>query len=912
MINISNGLAALSMLSGTNSYADFAATPTDVETRAVRLAKAQFTLAATTPPWKDTTTSSSTSTSVSAIQRLTSIIDTSITTPNAGSIDVQTAFTTYKALDKLKLLATTASLTTTSPTERASLQATFAKGLADLQTYLGQAPADKVELSFALPTRHAATVAVSASNPLEFTGTGILASRDAPLPGLTGNETIQVSLNKPGSSNTITIDLSKTAQPPTLDSVSDAINTAIKAIPMLNPDGSVVLDKDGNATPRWLARFVPDKSSGTWGFSVNAPNGVEQVSIDQVGAPDSIVVASGQTALNAPTVTQIIRLDDITGAMTRTVEGTIAAVNSTATAAAALTAVAPAKGAAAVPVVVQATTTTQAIATDTAGNSYLVGTASGDLASNKSNGSSDLFLTKLDSEGAVVWQRSLGASGTAEGAAVSVSANGDITVAGTVTGSFDGSTSDGDMLVARYNALGDESFVTVVPGLGADTARAIAVGTDGSIYLGGKTGGIASNAFIARLDATGKLQERRTIDSGGSESITALAIGKDGNLLALTNESGQARLRSISATALGTDLGNLSLGTVDARALAVSSDGTIAVAGATSAAVAGTQANAMGSGRDGFVTRIDAGLTGTNTTYLATAGDDQVDSVAFTGNAIYVGGRTTGTLGSAPRGAVDGFVSRIDAATGAVENTTQFGQATLRNESVRIAASSGGDTVLGALGLHRGVLNPPSSVKLEAQTSLRAGDEFSISIAGGSPKKITILADDTLTTLGDRIRLLTGSKAKVVSTTVSGSIVLSIDATAGSSIALVAGAAGKDALAKLGLDPTRLSVPVIAATNAPKVRPGGNFGLALSDALNLSTAKDASAALTAITSAISTTQTAYRSLYWDDGKTALTNGSNATAALTAAQSAQLDNYKAALARLTPVADTTTSTYLTGF
>lgn len=909
-INLSSGLTGLSLLSGTNSYTDFATAPA-AETRAVRTAKAQFTLAATTPPWKQPSTKSSESAQVSAIKQLASIIDTKVTTPNAGSPDVQTAFTTYKALDKLKLLATVAARATTTEAERTLLQTSFAKGLADLQTYLGQAPADKVQLSFALPTRHAGSVSVAASDPLKFSGTGILAARDAPLPGITGSEKFRISLAKPGASDTIDIDLSQTIQPPTLDSVSNAINSAIAAIPLRNPDGSVVLDDAGNPKPRWLVHFVPDKKSDKWGFSVKAPNGAEQVSIDQIGAADALVVASGQTALDSPTETQILRFNDAAGAMTRTLEGTISAVDRTATARAKLTAAAPAKGAPAKPISITANTTTQAITTDAAGYSYIVGTTNGDLKSNISSGSPDLFLSKLDSEGAVVWQRSLGASGSAQGAAINVAANGDITVAGTVNGTFNGGSTDGDMLVARFNALGDERFATVIHALGTDTAQALAVGADGAIYVGGKSGANGSNAFLARLDSTGTLKERRTIDGGGSESVTALAIAQDGNILALTNEDGDARLRRISATDLGADLGSLSLGQADARALAVSSDGMIAVAGATSTALSGAQANAMGSGRDGFVTRVDGALTNASTSYLATAGDDQVDSVTFMNGALFVGGRTTGDLNGVRRGAVDGFVARIDASSGAVQGTTQFGQPALRTEPVRIAASIGGDNVLGALGLHRGVLNPESSTKLVAQTSLRAGDEFSLSINGGTAKKIVITADDTLTTLADRIRRLTGSKASVTATTVAGSITLGIDAKAGSTIALVAGAADKDALAKLGMDPARLSVPVSSARGAPSVRPGGNFGLALTEALNVSTAKDAAATLTVLKNAISTTQTAYRSLYWDAGKAALTNGAKGSTALTPAQSAQLASYKSALARLTPSADTTYQNIYTG-
>lgn len=909
-INMSGGLAALSMLSGSNSYSLFSDAGAAVETRAVRAAKAQFTLAETTPPWKEAVPNTPESSQISAIKRLTSIIDTSVTSPNAGSRDIQTAFTTYKALSKLSVLATAAARTTTSSAERASLQATFAKGLADLQTYLGQAPADKVELSFGLPTRRAETVSVTASDPTKVIGKGILAARDAPIAGLTGSEVFKINLDKPGASDSVTLDLATIVQPPTLDAVSTALNDRIKAIPLRNPDGSVVLDDNGNPKPRWLVHFLPDKTSGKWGLSIHAPNGVERVSIDQVGAADALVVASGQTAADAPATTQILRFGDVAGAMVRTPETTIAALDRAATERAKLTAVAPAKGTTATPVSVQASTVTQAIATDAQGFSYAVGTTTGDLQSNRSEGTPDLFLTKLDSAGGVVWQRSLGASGAAQGAAVSISSNGDITVAGTVSGNFDGSSTDGDMLVAQFSAQGDERFATVVHALGADTASAIAVGNDGSIFVGGKAASGGGDAFLARLDATGRLQERRLIDAGGSESVKALAIAQDGSLLALTNENGEARLRSISATALGTDIGSLSLGNADARAMAVSADGTIAVAGATGAALSGGQANAMGGGRDGFVSRIDSGLSAATTSYIATAGDDQVDSVTFMNGALYVGGRTTGALDGARRGSVDGFVSRIDIDTGAIQRSSQFGQPDKRTEPVRISAASGGDTALGALGLHRGALNPESSNTLVAQTSLRAGDEFSLRVQGGAAKKVVIQADDTLVTLGDRIRRLTGSKAVVAASTVAGVTTLRIDAKAGSSVALIAGPKDKDALAKLGIDPERLAVPPTTTSRSPKVHPGGNFGLTLTEALNVSTSKDAAASLTVLKNAISTTQTAYRSLYWDAGKAALTNGPKATA-LTAAQSAQLDSYKAALARLTPAAETSFSTFLTG-
>jgi hypothetical protein len=910
MANLSSSLVGLSMLTGSNSFLTFGASssPATMDTRAVRLAKALFTTPAATAPWQQAAPSTPVSSQVSAIRAMKTLIDKPATGNDALPGDVQTAFTSYKALDRLRLLAETATAATTSSAQRTQLNATFAKGLEDLKTYLSTAPSSQLTLAFGEPARRAESVSVKAPAGLvttEVAGKGISDARDAPLAGLTGTEQFRVTLSRTTATDSVVVDLTGTQQPPTLDSVAAAINAAIAAVPARDTSGNVVLGTDGNPKQRWEGvSFSADKGTGKWGLLLKT-NGLEQVSIDQVGARDAVMVASGVTDVDSPTATRIMRIGDAGGTMSRSMLGTIAAVDRNATEKAEMVAAdkpvpattkteatpAPAPK-------VLAPTTAAGIATDAQGFSYVVGTTNGDLGSNRSDGSNDLVLLKLDSEGRQVWQRSLGAAGTAEGAAVTIGPDGDIVVAGTVTGSFDGSSSDGDMLVARFNANGDEKFAKLVRSAGADSAGAVAVGADGSIFVGGQSSGGNGDAFIARLSATGALMERRTIDSGSTDRVTALAIDNDGELLALTREGMGSVLRRLDSSNLASDLSNLSLGaSTDARAIAVAADGSIAVAGATSATVAGTQVNAPSGGRDGFVARIDAGMSGSAITYLGSAGDDQVDSVTFLNGDIYAGGRTTGSLNGNRQGTVDGFVSRIDAASGGIENTSQFGQSGLRSEPVRVSGASGGDTVLGALGLHRGALTAVDSAKLVAQTSLRPGDEFSIRVGDGAVRKFTVTADDTLTTLADRIRAITGKKATVSTPKSGDGNVLRIEPVAGTSIQFIAGPDGKDALTKLGLPEARVTVPVTTTAKTPAVTPGGRYGLDLSEALGITTADDAKVALGRIKQALSMTQTGFRSLYWDDIKAARVNGGVTGAGSNSREAAQMANYQAALDRL---------------
>ena len=902
MADYTSGLAGLSILSGTNVFADY--TVPTIETRAQRKAKAAFTTAPTAAPWKEKPVTTPVSTQITTIKGMKTIIDKPAIGTAALPKDVQTSFTAYKALDRLRVLAESAAKGTTSSAERVLLQNSFAKGLGDLQTFLSSAPSDLVDIAFTKTARQAQTVGIkstAATSAATIPGKGVRDTRDGALAGVTGQEKLRITLSQPGAAaDVVEVDLSATTQPPTLDSVSDAVNAAIAAVPKRDANGDPVLDANGTPEPRWPSvKMVPAKTGDKWGLSIQRA-GFETVAIDQVDGPDALMIAGDVTPTGGKTATRITRLDDPAGALDRRTFDTISAVDRAATERQKIAAEADPKKVKAT--TVAADTRSNAIATDAQGFSYVVGTSAGDVGANRSDGQDDLLLTKVDSEGKVVWSRTLGAGGKAEGAAVTVAPDGGIVVAGAIKGTLDGNSSDGDMLVVRFDANGDETFSTAVRALGTESANAVAVGADGAIYVGGRSGTGGGDAYLARLDATGKLVERRTIDSGGSDQVKALAFGNAGKLLVLTGESGDAKLRRIDPAALTTDLGSLNLGRADARAIAVAADGSIAVAGATEAALTGTGTNGLAGSRDGFVARIDAGLADAKVTYVGTTGEDQVDSVAFLNGSIYLGGRTTGTIGTdAKTGTTDAFVARIDAATGAVASTRQFGNFEAASGGVRLAAIEGGGGVLGALGLHRGTLTPTDSVKLEAQTTLRAGDEFSLRVNGGALRKITIGENDTLSSFTNRVREMIGTRvATVTMPSKDNGRSLRIDVKPGNEIQLIAGTGDKDALAKLGLDARRINSAAIPAEDAPKVRPGGSFGLDLSTSLRLDTKAEAANSLTRIKQAISFTQSAYRSLYWDDTKATLVDTpttSSRKGGSTVVQQAQLKNYQAALSRL---------------
>ncbi|HKY82932.1 MAG TPA: hypothetical protein VJM09_15850, partial [Sphingobium sp.] len=466
-INLSNGLTGLSLLGGTGTVSF--APQVKTETAAVIKAKKAFTMPATTPPWREKSLSAPMSAQIAAIRRLSSIIDRNTDNSLEKLPDIQTAFTTYKALDRLRIVAERAARPTTPESERATLQKLFSKGLDDLQTYMAGAKTDLLTLNFSHPSRQSESLGIQPIDASgKFRGEGVGTVRAAPLAGLAGNEIFSVSLSRGATMETVTADLSLTTQPPTLDSVANALNAAIGATPLLDGNGNPVLDAGGNPQSLWQSRFTVEKTGDNWGLIFNTA-GTEQASIDQVNSSDALMIASGRTASDGPTSAQIFRIGDPAASLDPSRLSTINALDGKATALAQQETAADKSDGSDndADAVVLSPTSAKAIVTDAEGFSYVVGTTAGDLGTSLSDGADDLFLTKVDSEGRVVWQNGLGAAGTGEGAAVSIAPDGGIIVTGTVSGAFSGGDdSETDMLVARFTSGGARTFATAIRAVG--------------------------------------------------------------------------------------------------------------------------------------------------------------------------------------------------------------------------------------------------------------------------------------------------------------------------------------------------------------------------------------------------------------------------------------------------------------
>jgi hypothetical protein len=539
------------------------------------------------------------------------------------------------------------------------------------------------------------------------------------------------------------------------------------------------------------------------------------------------------------------------------------------------------------------------------GSLYVLADASGTVNGQPVKGAGDVALMKYDSAGNLLYTRTLGADGAAAGLSLAVAADGKVAIAGSISGSLtDGGTAaatGNDSFVTLFNEDGVEQWTKREKNARDGEASAAAFGTDGSVYVASRQKSDSGDwdAALTAYGADGTARGTQLISGAGDQSPRAIAVqdlGGGVQRVTLANvEGAKLILRQFddngAALSAGDtrDLGSLAGG--DVSGLVV--DGSdLYVAGTTKGGGlnAGAVARAYSGGQDGFVAKIGADLVAAGSdqvSYIGGAGDETIAGVSVQAGQVYVGGDSTAAFaGQTALRERDGFVARLDA-SGILDWTQRVAGG--KDYAARGFAVDGlGASALDRLGLPQGEAAFKDVADLVSTTSLRAGDQFSVSVNGHGAQTITIKADDTLQTLADRVEkiILSAGAASVQLSTAGDKF--KIVPSANAKIELHAGPAGKDALAGLGL-----SEGVVMQTPdlTKKTHPPPVYGLGLSSLLSLTDKLGRKEASDAISAAMQTVQKAFRAL------SAPPASATPTGTAPAYLKKQLANYQAALARL---------------
>lgn len=561
----------------------------------------------------------------------------------------------------------------------------------------------------------------------------------------------------------------------------------------------------------------------------------------------------------------------------------------------------------------------RAVATTADGAVYVLADFDGDSNDISVKGVRDVALLKYDSAGKLAFTQMLGAALTASGFALAVAADGKVAVAGAVEGGLSGTAAKGgaDSFVSVFDASGQEVWTARRGASANDEVRAISFAPDGSVVVAGRTdsalGGQLSaggaDAYVRGYSASGVEMFTRQFGTTGADIASALLVRDNGagGLEIFTGgvENNRGVLRGFSYSASTgfeagavRDVGYFYNGAVNA----IVADGASLYVGGEIGAdrlTLGTPTQGAVSGQEGFVARLNADLISTNldrASYLGSAQDDAVRSLALVDGELYAGGVSGGVVsGSGAAKSRMSFLARLgdDGETDWMRTFTSAGGAV---SLTGLAVDTSGASALDVLGLPRGTLAVSDPGLLTSRSALRAGDEFRIGADGRRLTTIKITEKDTLASLVANINRAIGSVGRAEILKADGVERIKITPRAGQAVRVDAGRGDRDALPGLGL-----AQGIIATTSAGR---GAlkTYGLGLVG-LKLDSPAAIAGAKSELSAAISIIRVAYDALVNPNAKEltaeeqALQARRQNMGAAPEYYSAQLANYQAALARL---------------
>lgn len=211
---------------------------------------------------------------------------------------------------------------------------------------------------------------------------------------------------------------------------------------------------------------------------------------------------------------------------------------------------------------------TYEVEVDDAGNVYATGVYSGTVDFDPSStntvnltsvaGTWDVFVTKTDTDGNLLWAKSLGSDNTDNVLGLEIDGNGNVFVTGWYAGTFDADPSGSvvnltyvggsDMFIVKLNSSGGYVWSGQISGTGDDGAFGLSVGPDGSVYASGyfqnsvaldPTGGTdnyttngGDDAFLIKMDNNGVYQWGRRIGGTGDDLLRPVEVRPDGMVVA--------------------------------------------------------------------------------------------------------------------------------------------------------------------------------------------------------------------------------------------------------------------------------------------------------------------------------------------------------------------------------------------
>jgi hypothetical protein len=205
-----------------------------------------------------------------------------------------------------------------------------------------------------------------------------------------------------------------------------------------------------------------------------------------------------------------------------------------------------------------------AIAIDNLGNVYSTGSFSGTadfdpgvgISNLISAGANDIYISKQDSEGNLIWAKQIGGSDYDEGVTINIDDTSNIYIGGVFEGTADFDTGVGtanltssgesDIFILKLDTAGNFVWVKQIGGTGLDNVFSMALDASGNLYASGAfsnsvdfdpsvnnltlTSEGGDDIFMFKLHANGNLAWAKSIGGSGNDYGSAIALDASDNV----------------------------------------------------------------------------------------------------------------------------------------------------------------------------------------------------------------------------------------------------------------------------------------------------------------------------------------------------------------------------------------------
>jgi hypothetical protein len=336
------------------------------------------------------------------------------------------------------------------------------------------------------------------------------------------------------------------------------------------------------------------------------------------------------------------------------------------------------------------------VRTDAAGNVYVAGTTKNQLGAVSTNGATRGYLAKYDAAGMLQWKELIGSTDTLNVFSMAVDPGGNVYLAGAFSGTLDGQDggAGGSAMALKFDTHGGRQWVkTLKDGSDPTGGKLMAVALDatGNLRVAGRD--VANSLMVAKLDANGNQAWLKRPGPKITSDTLGLAVDASGNAHAAavvtsnySTYNAQIATYEPDGDAAGTLSFNVPATSDTITALAMDGNA-LYVGGITSGSMDGA---ASGAQKDGYVRKLDLDGQVLWTHQFHTASKDEVRALALaTDGSVYVVGSTSGSLAS-HAGSDDQFFAKLPGGGGSPIFLRQLGTA---NQDLGSSVHVAGDRI---------------------------------------------------------------------------------------------------------------------------------------------------------------------------------------------------------------------------